>query len=63
MCAEVTVVEITAAEMDRQTVLMQDCPQGHGRGGVDLVDDGRKVWGAQRPEYDGLRVVPYWGGR
>jgi hypothetical protein len=26
MCAEVTVVEITAAEMDGQTVPMQDCP-------------------------------------
>jgi hypothetical protein len=58
-CAEVTVVEITAGEMDGQTVLMQDCPQYHGRGAVDLVDDGRKVWGAQCPECHGLRVVPY----
>jgi cytochrome c5 len=49
-------VEITAVEMDGQTVLMQDCPQCHGRGAVDLVDDGRKVWGAQCPECHGLRV-------
>ena len=53
-------MEITAVEMDGQTVPMQDCPECRGRGGVDLVDNGRKVWEAQCPECHGLRVVPYW---
>jgi hypothetical protein len=38
---------------------MQDCPGCRGRGAVDLVDNGRKVWGAQCPECHGQRVVPY----
>jgi DnaJ-class molecular chaperone len=63
MCAEVTVVEITAVEMDGQTVPMQDCPRCHGRGAVDLADAGWKVRGAQCPECHGLRVVPYGGSR
>jgi DnaJ-class molecular chaperone len=42
---------------------MQDCPQCHGRGAVDLADPGRKVRGAQCPGCHGLRVVPYWGSR
>ena len=41
-------------------MLMQECPECRGRGGVDLVDNGRKVWEAQCPECHGLRVVPYW---
>ena len=42
-------MEVTAVEMDGQTVLMQDCPQCHGRGAVDLVKNGRKVWGGTVP--------------
>jgi len=47
---EVTVVEITAVEMNGQTMLMQTCPECRGRGAVDLVNNGRKIWGAQCPE-------------
>lgn len=53
-------VEITAVEMNGQTVLMHDCPECRGRGAVDLLHNGRKVWGAQCPQCQGLRVVPYW---
>jgi DnaJ-class molecular chaperone len=53
-------MEITAVEMDGQMMLMRDCPECHGRGAVDLVENGRSVWGAQCPECPGRREVPYW---
>ena len=60
--SEVTAVEITAVDMDGQTVLMQDCPECRGRGAVVLVGKGRKVWSARCPECHELRVVPYGCG-
>ena len=58
-CTEVTVVEITAVEMDGQAVLMQGRPGCRGGGAVDLVEKSARC-GACSALCHRLRVVPYW---
>ena len=57
MCAEVTALEITAVDVDRQKLLMRDCRECRGRGAVDLVDNLRKVWVRSARNATGAGVV------